>query len=375
MSRQDHRFNVPTGAAGFIQSTDWRELSGASATLKAAQAAPMRRPAQRRKPDTRPAPLRDEMNRAREVIGVARSAVEQTFADIRFGRKIDVARLSPVVESIAASMSRNPIAIPSLTRLKQRHEYTYLHSVAVCGLMIGLARELEFDPALDFDIGMAGLLHDVGKAHVPRMLLDKPDPLNEEEFDLVRAHAVRGHEMLTDTGVAPEIALDVALNHHERMDGTGYPGGRTAEQLSIHARMGAICDVYDAVTSARAYKAAWSPGEALEWMSAAPGHFDRSILSVFSHMMGAFPIGALVRLSSDRLGVVLDEPDSDPLSPPVGVFHCAVTRRPLSLARIVPGSDIIVGIESPERWAFAGWNAMRADILNHFAATQPQPGP
>ena len=316
--------------------------------------------------NARPTTLAAEKMRATDITREAKVVVEATFRDVRLGRTICSGALAPIVESIAASIARNPIAIPSVTRLKSRHEYTFLHSVAVCGLMIGLAHELHLPEADIYDIGMAGLLHDIGKARVPTLLLDKPGPLDDAEFDVVKSHTERGLELLTRSGGVPEIALDVCAHHHERIDGTGYPFNLSQDRLSVHARMGAICDVYDAVTSARAYKPAWSQSEALEWMASTHGQFDPHMLDAFRKMIAVFPSGSIVRLQSDRLAVVMDDPAADPLTPPVVAFLCAETRRALDWCRIDTVRDPVIGVEQPEHWQLNEWPTMRGAIFAAF---------
>lgn len=315
----------------------------------------------------RRASVAQERNRAREIVSVAKEQITSTFEDVRFGRNINVKALWPLVSSITASVERHSGAIMGVTRIKDRHEYTYLHSVAVCGLMINLARRMNIDPSLHHTIGLAGLLHDVGKARIPTTLLDKAGPLTAEEMAVMRTHCELGHDILTGgEDRLPEIVLDVVLHHHERLDGTGYPDFKDQHSISTYARMAAICDVYDAVTSARTYKPAWSPAAAIEWMSEEPGQFDPQILSAFSGMIGIFPVGALVRLQSDRLAVVLEDPDGDPMMPPVCPFYCIMTKQALPWRLSPPGMDPIVGIESPDRWRMTNWKEMRVAILTHF---------
>lgn len=311
----------------------------------------------------RRASLAEERVRAHDLVNVARGVVTSTFEDIRFGRRIDVAALSPIVSGVAASIARHPTALPSVTRLKTAHEYTYLHSIAVCGLMVGLAGELGMDPALTYEIGLAGLLHDIGKACVPIELLDKPGPLDMDEYAVVQQHTQRGVELLAASGIEQPITIDVCLHHHERIDGKGYPERLPAERLSTFARMGAVCDVYDAVTSARAYKASWSSGEALEWMQGTVGHFDPRILRAFRQMIGTFPVGTLVRLQSQRLALVVDDGGDNPVCPDVCLVHCTATRRPLPPTRISTVADPIVGIERPASWPLEDWSVRRTKML------------
>lgn len=364
-----------SGEGACYEAADW---CGPSASFRSAPSlagaaskpVPPRRVALVRDPyhtRARAAGLDVERDRARAVVGAARTAVTATFDDIRFGRRIDMAALQPVVAGIAASISRHPAALPSVTRLKQVHEYTYLHSVAVCGLMIGLARELDLPDELTHDIGLAGLLHDIGKATVPVALLDKPGPLDLDEYALVQRHTIRGRELLEDSGVTSDIALDVCLHHHERADGAGYPLGIALPAISLHARMGAVCDVYDAVTSRRSYKNSWSPGEALEWMTGTTGQFDPRVLQAFRRMIGLFPVGSLVRLESQRLALVVDDGEAAGSPPVVCVVMCAATRRSLVPVRTSTVHDRILGLELSTRWPLDNWKGQRAAILAEHA--------
>lgn len=352
----------PIGMAGTdhgFQANDWRGASGADVPARA----PRRSEPSKWLLRAKPGGFAQECVRARAILNEARGVVQGLHDTVRAGGRIDTRQMDPVVEAITASITRCPSAIPSVTRLKLRHEYTFFHSVAVCGLMVGLARQLRLDESQLHTIGLAGLLHDIGKARIPNPVLNKPGPLTPGELDLVREHTVRGREILMEAGDVPEMVIDVCLNHHERVDGTGYPARKPGSQLSVHARMGAICDVYDAVTSARAYKTAWSPGEALEWMRQATGHFDRAILTSFAHMIGAFPAGSLARLHDGRLAVVLDRGDADPLDPPVCAFFDANSRRAIPRQKIERAGRLISGLEYAERWPIPDWTATRTAIL------------
>jgi HD-GYP domain-containing protein (c-di-GMP phosphodiesterase class II) len=306
----------------------------------------------------------EERKRALRIVAKAKTTIQGAFDELRLGKLVRVEQLAFLVEEIAASITRNPFALSSVTHLKARHEYTFLHSIAVCALMISLARRLKLEKSLIQEIGLAGLLHDLGKAVVPTHLLDKPAALSAEEFATVRTHSERGHALLgQDPGIG-QIVLDVVRHHHERIDGTGYPDRLRGEEISIHARMSAICDVYDALTSARSYKDAWSPSGALRLMQDNPGQFDPDILDAFIHSIGIYPVGGLVRLRSDRLAVVLDANLDDPLSPPVRAFFCTISRRHLTRKLCRPGQDEIIGIERPDRWGFSDWAALRRELMD-----------
>jgi HD-GYP domain-containing protein (c-di-GMP phosphodiesterase class II) len=303
---------------------------------------------------------------AAQLYEQARRKVKSLYDEARMGQAIHMEGCVEVVEDIMTSVSSNPGALVSLVRLKTQDEYTYLHSVAVCTLMVALARTLGLSANETRDAGLSGLLHDMGKARIPLEVLNKPGRLTDEEFGLIKKHPEWGHELLLAGGEGvPAMALDVCLNHHEKMDGSGYPHHLAGEAISLFARMGAVCDVYDAITSARAYKTAWDPGEAVRQMAQWKGHFDAGVFQAFVKTVGIYPIGALVKLKSGRLGVVLDQNPSSLLTPRVKVFfsiRANVQMPPEVIDLAVPGcQDRILGVESPEAWKFKNLEALWLD--------------
>ncbi len=229
------------------------------------------------------------------------------FNEARLGHAIDAEHCRPLVAEISESVYRNPGALVSLARLKSADEYSYMHSVAVCALMVSLGRTLGLNEAQCREAGLAGLLHDMGKALMPLEILNKPGKLTDEEFALMRTHPERGHALLVEGGGAGEAVLDVCLHHHEKIDGSGYPHRLSGEPLTLIARMGAVCDVYDAITSNRPYKAGWDPAESIARMASWQGHFDATVFSAFVRSLGIYPTGSLVRLASGRLAVVVEQ--------------------------------------------------------------------
>ena len=234
-------------------------------TPEQAQASVLRELARAR--ELAPVSMADEVTRAALLCKRAGAAVQSMLTEARMGRAIsqDVAR--QVAEDIADSVTRNTGALISLARLKTTDDYSYMHSVAVCALMVALARQLGMPEEEARAAGLAGLLHDLGKTDLPPEVLNKPGKLTEEEFELVRQHPELGHQRLLQAQVSDLATLDVCLHHHERLDGTGYPNRLDASNISQMARMGAVCDIYDAVTSDRPYKAGWDPSMALARMS------------------------------------------------------------------------------------------------------------
>jgi HD-GYP domain-containing protein (c-di-GMP phosphodiesterase class II) len=302
-----------------------------------------------------------ELNSAALVIDRARVVVTELMDRARLGQAVDAERCIEVVDEITDSIARNHGALISLLRLKRHDDYSYLHSVAVCALMVSLARELHMGEAEVRLAGMGGLVHDVGKSVMPTDILLKPGKLTDEEFAVMKTHPERGHALLK-VGQLPPEALDVCLHHHERMDGKGYPHGLAGEAISRYARMGAICDVYDAVTSSRPYKNPWDPAEAIARMASWEGHFDPALFSAFVRCLGMYPTGSLVRLQSDRLAVVLEQNPGAMSDPVVRVFYCTVKRQRISPEKLdlasAQAQDFIVSRESAADWPVGNIEAL-----------------
>ncbi|MEX2375702.1 MAG: HD-GYP domain-containing protein [Dehalococcoidia bacterium] len=309
--------------------------------------------------------LASELVRAAAICARSRQAVTTMFSDVRMGGAIDIERLDALVQEIADSIQRNPCALISLARLKNQDEYTYMHSVAVCGLMISLSRQIGLEEAMIRECGLAGMVHDVGKALVSPEILNKPGKLTDEEFIHIKSHPVSGHALLLEADNTGPIPLDVCLHHHEKIDGSGYPDRLDDGSLSMFARMGAVCDVYDAITSDRPYKAGWDPATAMrkmhEWCNR---HLDKKVFQAFVKTIGIYPVGSLVKLESGLLAVVTDASPSNLLTPKVKTFYCTRRRSPMyvkTLDLAQPGiSDRIVGCENPEDWNFPDLNELWA---------------
>jgi putative nucleotidyltransferase with HDIG domain len=303
-----------------------------------------------------PSSMREELQQAVAICNRGRAAVVSMFQEARMGHAIDAEACEPLVEEITGSVARNPGALVSLARLKTADEYTYMHSVAVCALMIMLGRQLGLDEAALRAAGMAGLLHDMGKALVSADVLNKPGKLTDAEFEEIKKHPQLGHDLLAERRGVGEGVLDVCLNHHERIDGTGYPRRLPPECITTLARMGAVCDVYDAVTSNRPYKAGWDPAESIARMASWSGHFDRSVFAAFVKSLGIYPTGSLVRLESGRLAVVVEQNETRITAPRVRAIFSTKTNMRLSPTEVdlaKPGcQDRIVGRESPAQWGF-----------------------
>ena len=302
-------------------------------------------------------PSSQEFARAAAICRQATSAVSSMFQEARMGRTVDTQMAREVVKEIAESVSRNGTALISLARLKTADEYTYMHSVAVCALMVALARQLGLNDDETRSAGLAGLLHDVGKMAVPMAVLNKPGKLTDEEFALVKCHPAEGWRILTESGTTDADTLDVCLHHHEKTSGTGYPKGLSDAHISRVAKMGAVCDVYDAITSNRPYKNGWDPAQSVKQMASwVSGHFDPKIFQAFVSSLGIYPTGSLVLLDNQRLAVVTDQSSESLLKPTVKVFFSvrANQRIPPEVVDLA-GRHCRVKIlsrEDPDKWKF-----------------------
>ena len=295
-----------------------------------------------------------EAARAVMICSKSKHAITSMFQEARMGKALNADDALPIVEEISSSVLRNPGALIGLARLKNKDDYTYMHSVAVCALMVSLARQLGLDEEQTRQAGLAGLLHDVGKMMIPLEILNKPGKLTDEEFTIIKSHPSEGYKMLLEGQGVGDIALDVGLHHHEKIDGSGYPDRLTDKQISLFAKMGAVCDVYDAVTSNRPYKNGWEPAESIRKMAEWKGHFDLVVFQAFVKNIGIYPIGSMVKLSSNRLGVIIEQTEKSLLTPIVKVFFSIKSN-----GRIVPEildlskplcKDKIVSHEDPAKW-------------------------
>ena len=312
-----------------------------------------------------------EIERAARICLDSKAAVVSMFEEVRMGNAVDVGGARQLVEDISDSISRNPGAIISLARLKTADDYTYMHSVAVCAMMVALAKQLGLDDAQTRSCGMAGLLHDLGKVAMPTDVLNKPGKLTDAEYAVMQTHPTEGFKMLKASPNVDVVAQEVVLHHHEKMDGSGYPEGLKGDEISLYAKMGAVCDVYDAITSNRPYKTGWDPAESLRKMAEWTGHFDKKVFQAFVKSMGIYPVGSLVLLSSGRIGVVTEQAMASLITPRVKVFFSTksgmrIPPQMVDLSRR-DTTERIVGREDPEKWGFPDLDALWSglDIVRH----------
>ncbi len=316
-------------------------------------------------PDTEPLqygqiPLEEELGRAASIKTEATRILADLMADIRNGKKIQVKALNPVVEDIISSVFRNQNALIGLMRIRRKDRYTYEHSVSTAVLLAAFGQHLGMNEDDLVEVGLGGLLMDIGKVRIPPGILGKPGKLNAQELALMHRHVEYGREILKDTPDIPPIAMDIVTDHHERLDGSGYPDGKAGDDISFYGMMAAIVDFYDAISTRRVYREGISPHAALKMLVERKNRdFHAELVYNFVHCVGVYPIGTLVQLSDGRFAVVQDpKPPSDAHSPlpRVRVIYDMMSRRylpPKDLDLAHQGNNkpvAIVGAQEPEKW-------------------------
>lgn len=300
----------------------------------------------------------EEMARAKVIHREANKVVRAMLNDVRLGQAVRLEQAEEVVEAITGSILRNDSALIGLGGIKNKDEYTFQHSVSVCTLLVAFAQSHGMDASSIRLAGIGGLLHDAGKMKVPDAILNKPGKYTDEEFAIMKAHPEEGEKILLSIPGIHAVSIDIAAHHHERYDGSGYPRQRAGEELSEFARMAAIVDVYDAITSTRCYHRGMPAAEGLrklwEWSKF---HFDPKLVQDFIRTVGIYPVGSLVKLESGRLAIVLEQNETSLLSPCVkAVFSTRSNTyiQPLLIDLARPmghgGGDRILGYEDPAKW-------------------------
>ncbi len=280
-----------------------------------------------------------ELQQARLVARESSQAVRDLMREARFGRPVEEGVVNELVDNISQSVFRNQDALISLCRIKHIDEYTYMHSLSVCVLMTSFARAMDYSVTEVRQIAIGALLHDMGKMRVPPQILNKPASLTDEEFGVMKSHVDYSAELIAGLEWMVPNSVDVVMQHHERIDGSGYPYGLKGDEISKIGQMSAIVDVYDALTSERCYKGAWEPtvtlGKMLEW---SPEHFDAAMVHQFVRCMGIYPVATLVLLDKSWVAIVVKQNPDKLLLPRVRIVYDAnmgsyITPRDIDLSQ------------------------------------------
>ncbi|APQ10607.1 diguanylate cyclase [Pseudomonas oryzihabitans] len=236
----------------------------------------------------------------------ARAVSMRMLDAVKFGQELNVVEVRRAVGECVESVLKHPAASLWLARIKQRDHYTAEHCLRVSLYAIALGKELGMLPLELEELGVCGMLHDVGKLKVPEEILNKPGRLTDEEFRVMQAHTTYGYQLLMGNSEVPPAAVDVAHTHHERMDGKGYPRQLSAQRIPFKAKIIAVVDAYDAITSDRPYSKGRSSLEALRILFEARGsQFDEAVVLAFIQLIGVYPPGEIVELSTGEVGIVI----------------------------------------------------------------------
>lgn len=266
--------------------------------------------------------LVEERDKAAKLHTQAKGLVQNVLSDVKMGKSLDMDGFDELADNMLDSLDRNLSALSCLGRIREKDSYLMDHSVNLGVLMsvYGSHRNLSRDILHQVMVG--ALLHDIGKVKIPDSILHKPGKLSDDEFEVMKGHVSQGTALLKTTPGISELAIMVQSQHHEKLDGTGYPLGLAGDEISDYGKMAAITDVYDAITADRVYHKAITPTAAmkklLEWSD---NHLERALVVEFIKCMGIFPVGSLVELDSGRLGVVIEVNEHQQDSPIVKVIY------------------------------------------------------
>jgi len=345
-----HRFRITSSAqiqqlhASGVQQldveADGADLdSGPLMPAMPAEAEPSQPIAPPLEPELSTIPFAEELPAARQVYKAAKLIIQQAMEDVRMGRALNMEAVSEVVENMSDSILRNPDALTSLTRLKQFDEYTFFHSVNTSALALSVGRHLGYERVPLLQLGTGVLLHDIGKTLIPVEILNKPGRYEAGEFEIMKQHALRGAEILANTTGLNDMFLKPTLEHHERIDGTGYPHRRSKADISQFGLIAAIVDIYDAVTSDRCYHKGKTPHDTLQMLYklGAQGHVDGTLVQQFVQVVGVYPVGSCVLLNTGETAIVKQFNHQAPIRPLVVLItdeagHHRSTPHDLDLA-------------------------------------------
>ncbi len=244
--------------------------------------------------------------------------IKSIMDEIKLGKSIDTPMAKEAVSACVDSVMHNKDAMLLLTRLRNKDQYTSEHSLNVAIIAIAFGRHLGMNRAQLNDIGLCGLLHDMGKMLTPQEILNKPGRLTKEEMKIMKQHPAEGRKILLASQDVTDEVIEVAFSHHERLNGTGYPRGIAGSNLSLYTRMICIADVFDAITGDRVYRSGRTAEKALSFLflhKDSTGSFDRSLVIKFIENIGTYPLGTIVETHNGEVGIVVQNNPEHRLRP------------------------------------------------------------
>jgi putative nucleotidyltransferase with HDIG domain len=266
-------------------------------------------------------PLAEALEGAYRLHRDAGYVVARLLDDVRLGKSLDVPAVREAVGDLAESVLHNPNALTLLTQLRAQSGYVATHCLNVCIFSLVFGRHLGIAKADLYALGLGGLLHDIGYVKIPAAIHDKPGRLTAEEFDLLKTHVDEGVRILEQTEGIPPASIEMVRNHHERFDGSGYPRGTKGGAIGLYGLICAITDVYDAVTTDRAWRLGFTPYDALRNMyQRRQRDFDETLVLRFVQCIGIYPVGSLVEINTGDVGAVIDSHPRHRLLPKVRIL-------------------------------------------------------
>jgi putative nucleotidyltransferase with HDIG domain len=348
MLRQEgiHEFYIDTSKGLDVAATPAQTVHAATASL----------PPQPLQAGT---PLGQELLRAREIIARTEAITRHLLNDARVGQPLQLVPLRDVCGQLAGSLDRNALALNILSHMYRKDEYTFQHSISVGLLLMILHHHLGSPADIVVEVGLGGILHDIGKTRIPGHILNKPGQLDAEERQQMKQHVGHSRDILDENGIESAIIRAIALQHHERFDGSGYPLGLAGNAISRYGQQAAIIDVYDALTSDRCYHKGMPAPAAIkrlfEWSTCR--QFDPAVVGEIVRCFGIYPPGTLVRLQSGKLAVVQHHGAGDLTRPEVLVFFDTQRNQLLKPHKLnlairygAHADDRIVSNEPLARW-------------------------
>ncbi|MDA7746547.1 HD-GYP domain-containing protein [Psychromonas sp.] len=301
-----------------------------------------------------------ELNAVKAEFGAAKLAFNEAelyisgmMTSAKMGQHVELEEVNPVINKLCDSVLRNHNALLGLTRIRNMDQYTFEHSVSFSVLMMSFAKSMGESERFIRQVGIGGLLHDIGKTMTPDHILNKAGKLTADEFLIMKDHVVQSRLILEKTAGLSQVSMDVAAMHHEKYDGNGYPRGLKGDEISLAGQMAAIVDVYDALTADRCYHVGREPSEALKYLLNGRGqHFSPLLVQKFIQSVGIYPAGCLVLLNNHHLAIVI-EVKENMLKPIVEIFLNTRNRSyvPNKLIDLSSQTDLkIKSVENFEKW-------------------------
>lgn len=267
-------------------------------------------------------PFEDEINRAATLYKDAKQLQGRLLQSIKMGLPVDFEPIQEMSDKFVGSLQRNPNALLCMTHLREKDAYLLEHSLNVGILMGAFASFLGFEDNLVNELAFAGMVHDIGKVEIADNILLKPGKLTDAEMQVMKDHVIKGVEALELMPGVSDTLLTTVSEHHERLNGGGYPHGLAGDDISTYGRMIAIVDGYDAMTADRCYKKGMPPNQALKiLLKMSQSELDRELVAKFIKHIGIHPVGSLVKLDSEKVSVVTQHNEDSPLCPKVKSFY------------------------------------------------------